>query len=127
MGRPSRGRGRVSQPDCVTASQEAKPRAAALCIFLLLSRSLHSPPPVDDPPTPMLTFPSQTATHLPKVVDQAAGGQYVDRAQVLGASGIVVVAVDGEHGQGHIIVGVLVVHPAALALGCVGVLGGGRG
>ena len=44
---------------------------------------------------------------LAEVVDVVHGGQHVHRGEVFGAAGVVVVAVDGEHGQPHVEVGVL--------------------
>jgi hypothetical protein len=50
--------------------------------------------------------------HFPKVVDEAAAADEVHRRQVVGPGRVVVVAVDGEHGQADINVGVVKVHAA---------------
>jgi hypothetical protein len=60
--------------------------------------------------------PEPTAHHFAKVIDEVRRRQQVHRRQVVGAGGVVMVAVDGEHRQAHVQVGVLKVGaPAARA------------
>ena len=42
-----------------------------------------------------------------EVVDEARGAEQVDGAQVVDARGVVVVAVDGEHRQAHVVARIL--------------------
>jgi hypothetical protein len=57
-----------------------------------------------------ITSTRQPSTHrLAKVVDQAARGQDVHSRQVFCTPRVVMVPMDGEDGQAHVQVGVLVV------------------
>ena len=66
-------------------------------------------------------LPGGSAKHmLPKVIDQFAGAEDVDGGEVVGAGGVVVVAVDGEDGQPHVEVGVHIVGKPMRARGGAG-------
>ena len=51
-----------------------------------------------------------TACRLAEVVDEAHRAEQVDGAQVVDACRVVVVAVNREHGQAHVVVRILEVH-----------------
>ena len=72
-------------------------------------------------------LPGGAAKHmLPKVIDQLAGAEDVDCGEVVGAGGVVVVAVDGEDGQPHVEVGVHIVgKPVRARAGLNGLSAGG--
>lgn len=109
--RPARGHEQRPVPPHAPAGRDARRGAGAH----------HSAKAADQAPHHSAKAADQPPHHFAEVVDQARRRHQVHRRQAVGAGRVVMVAVDGEHGQPDIKVGVLEVCGAGEGVGRAGV------